>query len=183
MRTPEAPWPVAPRPFLDEAFGSWFGRLAARYRMTVDELAEIAGVNLSGIGTWLSMPPPSGDDLQRLARLCRVEPTVLVALPSESDSEIRRACFGYCHTCLFLNPVDVTAPYWKAGWLQGQALPCTRHRDGHDYITATAVRRERNLAKLLRFISRRHRTRQTMQWWDGPQLRLKASASGFRGHR
>jgi hypothetical protein len=29
------PLPWAPRPFGDEAFGSWLGRLAGRYRMSV----------------------------------------------------------------------------------------------------------------------------------------------------
>ena len=42
MRTREALWLVTPGPFEDGAFGSWFGRLASRYRMSVDELAKLA---------------------------------------------------------------------------------------------------------------------------------------------
>ncbi len=38
------PWPYAPRPFQDEAFGSWFGRIASRYRMTVEMAWEINGL-------------------------------------------------------------------------------------------------------------------------------------------
>ena len=35
----DSPWPVVPRPFHDETFGSWFGRLALRYRIDVDQEA------------------------------------------------------------------------------------------------------------------------------------------------
>lgn len=32
------PLPFAPRPFADEALGSWIGRVAGRYRMNVTQL-------------------------------------------------------------------------------------------------------------------------------------------------
>ena len=85
MPTFERAWPVCPRPFVDETFGSWFGRVAARYRMDVDHLAESAGVELE-IGRdccgWLTMPPPRGRTLQRLAALARVDPITLANLAS-----------------------------------------------------------------------------------------------------
>ena len=159
MRTPEAPWPVAPRPFPDEAFGGWFGRLAGRYRMTVDELARIAQLRLDlgqEYGGWLSAPLPRHDDLLRLCRLCRLQPSTLLALgeATATSSGPKRVDFGYCHNCLFLNPQDVTAPYWKAPWLLGQALPCPKH-GSYDHVTGATLARERNLNKLLKFISRR----------------------------
>ena len=49
------PWPVAPRPFDDEAFGSWLGRLASRYRIGVDDLVRAAGIELDNAGLLLSM--------------------------------------------------------------------------------------------------------------------------------
>lgn len=35
-------WPVAPRPFYEEAFGNWLGRVAARYKISVGALWEIS---------------------------------------------------------------------------------------------------------------------------------------------
>ncbi len=36
------PWPLAPRPFDEEAFGSWLGRVAAKYRISVAALWEVS---------------------------------------------------------------------------------------------------------------------------------------------
>lgn len=30
------PWPLPPRPFYEEAFGGWLGRVAARYQISVE---------------------------------------------------------------------------------------------------------------------------------------------------
>ncbi len=65
----DSPWPVVPRPFADEAFGSWFGRLALRYRIGVDELAIQADVELDfghDCSHWLATPTPTGSSLRRL---------------------------------------------------------------------------------------------------------------------
>ena len=154
MPSPDAPWPIASRLFADEAFGSWFGRLAARYRMTVDELAETARLELDpGQVAWLSLPRPRRDDIDRLAKLCRIEPATLLRL-DHAYPEDPGATFLYCHTCLFLNPLDVTAPYWKAQWLRGAALPCQKH-GSYDYVTVSVLKHARNLTRLLSFISRR----------------------------
>src|SRR6218665_303639 len=68
-------WPVVPRPFDDEAFGSWFGRIAARYRIRVDELASAAGVSLDHEGLWLGGRPPQGPTLPSAATPGHVVPT------------------------------------------------------------------------------------------------------------
>jgi hypothetical protein len=46
MHAPERAWLLCPRPFADETFGSWFGRVAARYRLDVDQLAAAADIQL-----------------------------------------------------------------------------------------------------------------------------------------
>ena len=83
MGSREERWPVVPRPFEDEAFGSWFGRVAGIYRMGVDELASSAGRQLSlrqpDVGNWLAVCAPRGAALQRLADLCRLSPALLAA--------------------------------------------------------------------------------------------------------
>ena len=112
-----------------------------------------------------------------------MEPAKLAALLGEPDGDARRNGFGYCHACLFLNPVDMTAPYWKAGWLRGEALPCGLHQASYDHLTATVVRRERNLEKLLKFISRRRRAQQRREALLGSPSHFPVFASGIRGHR
>ncbi|CAG9212980.1 hypothetical protein BvRS1_12670 [Burkholderia vietnamiensis] len=56
------PWPIAPRPFLEEAFGSWVGRIAARYQTSVDWIWEsgtgVAMPSLTKAG-WILVPPSS----------------------------------------------------------------------------------------------------------------------------
>lgn len=159
----DVPWPVAPRPFEDEAFGSWFGRLALRYRMNVDELAGVAGVTLDfgqDCRRWLPMAPPVGGSLQRLAMLCRVSSEVLANLGAGTQPGTRPSSFGYCHACLFVNPVDVASPYWKASWLQDPANRCPLHDADFDYVRETTLADQRNFHRLLRFISRRRRLRE-----------------------
>lgn len=44
---PKTAWPAVQRPFVDEAFGGWFGRVAGRYGFTVDELVAAANIQLN----------------------------------------------------------------------------------------------------------------------------------------
>lgn len=62
MSETHRPWPIAPRPFLEEAFGSWLGRIAARYQTSVDLIWEsgtgVAMPSLTKAG-WILFPPSS----------------------------------------------------------------------------------------------------------------------------
>ncbi len=74
------PLPVAPRPFSDEALGSWIGRLASRYRITVHQLDSSfgLGLDLAGALSWL-LPGSISDVTQsRLGSMTRV-PIVQIA--------------------------------------------------------------------------------------------------------
>ena len=126
----ERAWPVCPRPFADETFGSWFGRVAARYRMDVDHLAESTGVELE-IGRdcfgWLTMPSPRGRTLQRLAALARVEPITLANLASGGPVAAAGPTIWFCCRCFFLNPLEVESPYWHAAWLAMEPAYCPVH--------------------------------------------------------
>ena len=59
-RLPELPpWPVSPRPFPEEALGSWLGRVAARYRMSVQHLCHEHELQLdleTSRAGWLVLP-------------------------------------------------------------------------------------------------------------------------------
>ena len=163
MRSHEERWPVVPRPFADELFGSWFGRLAGVYRMNVDELASTAGLQLNlgetGSGHWLAASAPREPGLQRLASLCQLTPAVLGTLGERASTSSARDGAWYCHMCLFLNPIDVSWPYWRAPWLGGQGLPCSLHGETAEFVSAAGLATHRNMPRLLKFISRRRRHR------------------------
>ena len=163
MRSREERWPVVPRPFEDEAFGSWFGRVAGIYRMTVDELASSAGLQLKlgqpEVGNWLAVGAPQGAALQRLADLCRLTPALLEGLGSPALVSNRADGAWYCHTCLFLNPIDVTSPYWKTTWLKGHGLPCDAHGRRTEFVSAGSLAAHRHMPGLLKFISHRRKRR------------------------
>lgn len=117
-------WPAAPRPFPDEAFGGWFGRVAGRYGITVDELATAAGIELDlnpGGSGWLATNAPAKKSMQELAGLCRLA-------PEEVDGLCRPTLVGsgwlvYCYHCLVLNPCDVFSPYWRQAWIGSSGPP------------------------------------------------------------
>ena len=160
MQSPNQPWPVAPRPFDDEAFGSWLGRVAARYRIGVDDLVRAAGVEFDldhDVSRWLATPAPMERAATRLGHLCRLSPVKLMQmLPA-----VRIECttMAYCYQCLIMNPLDVTAPYWKAVWLSAERQACTAHLQRAGWITSAALRRNRNMRQLLRHVYYRHQRR------------------------
>lgn len=165
MSASRPPWPCVPRPFADEAFGSWIGRVAGRYRISVDELAQAAGVFLdfgAECSTWLIASPPAESELDRLSRVSGISTARLAAMRSATSLTTR--VFRYCFHCLFLNPVEVESPYWHARWLEVGSRACTHHPDQWEQITQTALRQHRNMAKLTRFISRRHAYRMRQRW-------------------
>lgn len=150
-------WPVAQRPFPEEALGSWIGRVAARYRVSVEQLCEDGAIELDmsgdGLG-WLLPAPMQPKQLQRLARLARLEPDRLSAI--ESPAFWRRDCMWavYCAPCLFLNPADVTAPRWKRSWLDPATRWCEVHNTLFETITSKSVRSARNFEHLLRMVGK-----------------------------
>jgi hypothetical protein len=154
MPTRSVAWPVAPRPFDGEAYGSWFGRIAARYQIGVDELAAAAGVGLEDGGrAWLASQPPRGEALVTLAALCRLPTEVIGSMgPSEPVTAKR---LWYCYACLDMNPEDVSSPYWRTAWLDPQHRPCTTHRGDAWWIATPTLLRYRNMSKLVGIIRQR----------------------------
>ena len=166
MSRPERALPWAPRPFAGEALGSWLGRLAAAYVMDVDEFAAYAGVSIDpdrARANWLALPSPAPADCERLAGLCRL-PICELPAPYEAETPAR---LGYCHRCLHLNPVDVTAPYWQAGWLtDANTRHCAVHGQRYERTTLSAVREHRNMKRLLCFISRTRAAQERVATWQ-----------------
>lgn len=155
------PWPVAPRPFLDEPLGGWLGRVAARYRMGVEQLAAEQGLQIEageGGGTWLLWPGQRSETLQHLAALARLDMTQLerLQIPQAWSSDGNRF-LPYCHRCLVLNPQDVSAPYWRRQWLDPQGAVCSEHAEPMRHVRRSALQRCRNFNDILPNIERAKR--------------------------
>jgi hypothetical protein len=152
----DSTWPAAPRPFPDEAFGGWFGRVAGRYGITVDELGTAAGIKLDlnpGGSGWLATNAPAKKSMQELAGLCRLA-------PEEVDGLCKPALVGsgwlvYCYHCLVLNPCDVFSPYWRQAWIGSSLPPCRQHEQWVGYVSRADMRKRRNLPRLLKMLERR----------------------------
>src|SRR5471032_1947307 len=78
------PWPLAPRPFDEEAFGSWLGRVATKYRISVAALWEMSVdqpyPHLENVG-WILFPCVEQSARDRLSSLARLNGDRLVQHP------------------------------------------------------------------------------------------------------
>lgn len=158
MPMPERAWPAAPRPFHDETFGGWFGRVAGRYGITVDELAGAADLRLDlnpeGRG-WLAADAPGEGALRHLAALCRLAPEDVRVLCTPSPLRVGEII--YCYRCLVLNPTDVFSPYWRRAWAGGSTSPCQAHDGWVGRLSPADLLQRRNLPRLLKMLERRWR--------------------------
>ena len=153
-------WPVAPRPFSVEPIGGWLGRVAARYRLSVDELAQLYGLDLAfdrPANAWLLLGQVVGPTIDRLARLARIDPAILDAMQRSPAGPVQSSQLAYCPSCLFLNPLDVTSPCWKQEWLAPSTSGCAIHTRPLERLSIRSLRACDNFDQLLRLISRRER--------------------------
>ena len=152
------PWPVAPRPFDDEAFGGWLGRLAATYRISVAQLwksgqpREFPGLPRTG---WLLFPPVDELVLTRLAALTHVNIDRLVAIQTPAAWVSDRRGLPYCFECLALNPLDVFSPRWKREWLNPVATVCQIHDHRLQTISSFRLLQLNNL-NAISWVGKRH---------------------------
>ena len=151
----DLPWPIAPRPFPDEAMGSWFGRLAARYRMSVTEFAEQNDITLPKLQPtvgWLLMPPLDDESMDRIAELARLSRDKIEAIQTPSEWITQRWYFSLCPTCLFLNREDISAPRWLRDWLAPDFIPCRLHDAPTITISTLYFAQCRNFSDVLRLV-------------------------------
>ncbi|GJH12731.1 TniQ family protein [Caballeronia novacaledonica] len=157
QRDAVVPWPVAPRPFFEEAFGSWLGRVASRYDISVGMLWERSipsEMPRLGNAGWLIFPPVPDYTLERFARLARLGNNRLEAIQTPIDWTTDRQCVPYCFKCLVLNDADVAAPRWKREWLDPTADRCRVHHTFLETVPASIFRKAGNLADARRAIGR-----------------------------
>ncbi|CAN7343533.1 TniQ family protein [Variovorax sp. LjRoot178] len=157
-RLPELPpWPVSPRPFPEEALGSWLGRVAARYRMSVQHLCDEHELRLdfeTSRAGWLVLPVVADPTIRQLARLARLEEDRLQEIQTTTSEATNWRIQFYCARCLFLNPVDVAAPRWKRVWLDPEVTVCEVHGTPLVSVASSALHRCKNFDQTLKIIGR-----------------------------
>jgi hypothetical protein len=175
LREPLA-WPVAPRPFAVEPIGSWLGRVAARYRMSVHELAQLYGLEVDfdrPDSAWLEISSFADATLDKLAALARLNVAELKALQwplVATPTHGGRRQLVYCPSCLFVNPLDVTAPCWKREWLVSVMSTCPIHLGPMQKVSSLSLRKCGNFDQVLKAVSgltarRRMRLTTSVQWY------------------
>ncbi|PMS25523.1 hypothetical protein C0Z16_29185 [Paraburkholderia rhynchosiae] len=151
------PWPVAPRPFFEEAFGSWLGRVATCYQISVRTLWETStGLDLPNLGKagWILFPPVCASALHQLSSLARVSEGRLAAIQMPPEWMVHRRYLVYCFRCLVLNDADVSAPRWKREWLNPEAEYCTAHHSLLETVPASIFEKSANFDAALGAMSR-----------------------------
>jgi hypothetical protein len=92
--------------------------------------------------------------LGQLARLARLEERKLREIQTPAAWAAPRRRHAYCARCLFVNPVDVTAPRWKRVWLNLEVTCCDVHGKPLASIESSRLRRCKNFDQTLRVVGR-----------------------------
>jgi hypothetical protein len=112
------------------------------------------GKSLGWLATGL-YPPRTLDALTDLAR---IDLSRLRTLETPADwADATRA--AYCPRCVFLNPVDVTQPFWKREWLDPAVTTCGLHQRRLLTIAARTVRSAANMTRLIKAVGNYERFR------------------------
>ena len=157
--TEHRPLPVAPRPFEGEVLGGWIGRLAARYSMSVHEFAarHELELQLEDWAGWLVIPALQTQSVNTLAALMRMSRERITHVPAAPTWTGKRNHFCYCAQCVFLNPLDVTAPIWRRDWLDQNLSACPMHGVNFRTVSSARVIACKNLNELIQLVSRQER--------------------------
>jgi hypothetical protein len=102
----------------------------------------------------LVQPPIADTTLSRLARLARLEERRPREIQTPAAWATARRTHVYCARCLFVNPVDVTAPRWKREWLDPHAALCKVHGTPLASIASSALRSCQNFDQTLKVVGR-----------------------------
>jgi hypothetical protein len=150
------PWPLAPRPFDDEAFGSWLGRVAAKYRISVGALWEMSVdescPRFENVG-WILFPRIGQITLDRLSMLARLDGNKLSRIQTPTQWITPRHRLPHCFKCLVLNDADVSASRWKREWLDPAERYCRVHYSALETVPANLFNTSPNFTGALRAIS------------------------------
>jgi hypothetical protein len=82
----------------------------------------------------------------------RISTKALEALQTPAEWVTDRHRLPVCGACLFVNPFDVTAPYWMRHWLAPDASPCKTHAEEAHWIEAEHLRPCRHFAEVLKVV-------------------------------
>jgi hypothetical protein len=142
-----------------EAFGSWLGRTAARFRIGVDDLIAASELEVE-IGqdaqAWLAARPKTQAAVMHLSALARLPAQEIEeAVPK---TQINTTVYVGCYHCLIMNPWEVESPYWRRCWIEEEPV-CLEAAHVRISASVALLRRHRNMKRLVNEISLRERRR------------------------
>jgi len=175
-------WPAVPGIMPGEAFGSWFGRIAAGYGLDVLALARAADLGLdlgAHARAWIAAHPPMGSGARMLSALTGIAAEEIERMGADAGPGRATHAYAYCFRCLVLNPWDVAAPYWQRRWLQGGWSGCDEHPAEYDELRPSHLQTHRNMSRLLKLAGQRHAARVRRRRSNCDEMRV---VSTVRGH-
>jgi hypothetical protein len=129
--------------------------------MSVEVAWEVNGLGLLPALTnagWILFAPLSDSALHRLAGLARVDVERLARIQTLGAWMVPRRRLLYCFRCLVINPIDVSAPYWKRAWLDPAIEDCGQHGEPLERVPPSVLRKAGNMQRLIKSVSRYRRT-------------------------
>lgn len=152
-------WPAVPKPMPQEVFGSWLGRVAARFRIGVNDLLAAGELDIDvgqGAQRWLGAMPRHAQALARLGHLARLQVGELETMLA--FNEARPGNYRCCFRCLVLNPAEVESPYWQLAWMEHK-FTCEHGSSETESASPSMLVQARNMRKLVDALGRRRRGR------------------------
>jgi len=152
-------WPAVPMPMPQEVFGSWLGRVAARFRIGVDDLLVAGELDIDvgqGAQRWLAAKPRHVQALVRLGQLARLRVADMESMLAFTAD--RPGNYRCCYRCLVLNAVEVESPFWRIEWMEHQ-FTCEHGGSETESAPPALLGQARNMRKLVHALGRRRRQR------------------------
>ena len=138
----QRPLPIICTPEKGELLGSWLARLAAIYRISVNDLLKHAGVdNLrpKNFG-WVTLRTLTAGALEKLAVALRREKNVLQSMNAPPISIADNGQLPFCPQC-FASDISAKRPiFWRRIWGTPFASWCVQHQGPYIAIDGSTLR-------------------------------------------
>ena len=121
--------PVVVVPLEGECLGSWFGRIAADYGVSVSTLLKFIRIPLPSnyFKNWLLLRLGNLSDLLVVAKACRQSQESIASMVPSAWHMLHHCELGICVHCLADDHAKGRPVYWRCKWLDVFSVVCDRH--------------------------------------------------------
>jgi len=138
--------PVVALPLESECLGSWVGRTATDYGVSVSILLKSIQLPMPDhyLKNWLLLKPVNLSDSLIVAKACRRSQESIVTMLPSGWHLSHRCEFGMCARCLIEDHEKGRPVYWRRDWLDAVSVVCDRHASWLTPIDGDLFRRFNN---------------------------------------